>query len=278
MHSTWSDGTCSVRELVEQAKERGLRGIALTDHDTVDGMGELQSEAKAANLDCITGVELNSDYEPGVMHFLGYGINPDDEDFRRHLTWIQGGRKARNEEMIRRLNDLGIDISLAEVEACAVRGNAGRPHFAQVMISKGYVKSKRHAFTRYLGNDRPGYAPRRSLSPKECIALIRDAGGVSVLAHPQTLGMGKKLFRETIAELSSFGLGGLEVFYAEFNRRQEQFFAEVATENNLIMTGGSDYHGAASPNISIGIGSGTLHVPDESFVALRERIAGCHAS
>jgi len=179
------------------------------------------------------------------------------------LAKLREGRHERNQIILERLNKLGFALTWDEVAKLAKEDVVGRPHFVQAMIEKGYVKKKDDAFDRYLGKGKPAYVDRFRFSVDESIALIREAGGVPVLAHPFTLNLGRKRLRVLLAELAAKGLQGIEAYYSEHNHDQQRFCISTARDLGLALSGGSDFHGAMNPDIRQGVGFGNLNVPDE---------------
>ena len=212
MHSTFSDGSYTPEELVEEGVKQGLTAIALTDHDSTNGIPRFLAAAEGKPIRTISGVEVSADFRRGTMHMLGYGIHHEERELNEHLKWIRSGRESRNQEILHLLNKLGFHITWHEVQSYAGEDVVGRPHFAAAMVEKGYVASRQEAFDRYLGKGKPAYAERRRLSPSDTIRLIRGAGGVPVLAHPFTLNLGRSDLRKLIGELTREGLLGIEVF------------------------------------------------------------------
>jgi len=271
LHSTFSDGTFTPAELVERAESLGLYAIALTDHDSTNGVNALFEAAEGCSVRTLSGVEISADFRPGTMHLLGYMVDQDNEQLKVHLKWIREGREERNKEILHNLIELGCHITWQEVESYAGEDVVGRPHFARALIAGGYVANSREAFHKYLARGKPGYADRRRLSPEDSISLIREAGGVPVLAHPFTLHLGRWDLRRKVQELRDFGLEGIEVFYSEHTRDMQKKFQRLAKDYGLICTGGTDFHGAGSPDIEIGRGFGGLHIPDEIIEQLESR-------
>ena len=272
VHSTFSDGSLSPEELVQQAAARCITTIALTDHDTTEGVAPFLVACNSLGLEGISGVELSLSGGPGNSHLLGYWIDPMNQALQKTLQAVRGGRLERNLKMVDLLQAHGVEISWQEI--LEVAGDAevvGRPHFAQILQRKGYVKSKKEAFAKLIGQGCPGYAERYRLSPEEGIELIHGAGGLAVLAHPFTLGVGARELREHLVWLKSVGLDGLEVYYSEHSEQRTRLYTKLTQDLGLLKTGGSDFHGAANPNIRLGIGFGNLQVPVELMRPLRER-------
>ncbi|MBP7830753.1 MAG: PHP domain-containing protein [Kiritimatiellae bacterium] len=270
-HTIFSDGSLTPEELVDQACAAGLTAVALTDHDTTAGLPRFLKAAEGRPVRAIPGVEISADFSPGTMHMLGYFIRPDDAVLEERLAWIREGRDKRNAEILAKLNALGFGIEWNDVAKHAGADVVGRPHFAQVLLERGIVKTKDEAFDQYLGKGRAAYAERRRFSTEDSIALIRAAGGVAVLAHPFTLGLDDARLRELVQRLAGQGLGGLEVYYSEHSANLQQAYMKLAQDFGLVATGGSDFHGALAPDIKLGSGFGGLRVPDEVVEKLEAR-------
>lgn len=272
-HSTFSDGSLTPEELVDRACSISLAALALTDHDTMAGIPRFLAAAKGRPIVPIPGVELSVDLpNGGSMHMLGYGLDPENPALLRQMEWIRDGRTARNREILRKLNELGFPMTAEEVAAAAGEGVVGRPHFAQVMIQKGYAKNKDEVFDKWLGDDCPACANRPHLDASTAIRLVHDAGGIAVLAHPFTLHYGKAAMNATLDSLAAAGLDGIECHYTEHSPSQTRDYLEFAAARNLLVTGGSDFHGVASPGISLGTGFGSLRVPDDLLPPLLARL------
>jgi predicted metal-dependent phosphoesterase TrpH len=274
MHSTFSDGSFTPSELATKAKGFGLTAIALTDHDCTDGLDEFL-KACARNSDQpkltgIPGVEISADVKRGTMHILGYFIDHKNAKLEKTLVQIRNGREIRNEKILKNLNGLGFNLTWEDVAAFAGEDVVGRPHFAQAMISKGYVPSSEKAFELYLKKGKPGYADRFRLPPDASIGAILQAGGVPVLAHPFTLELDREALRNYVIELKDQGLHGIEVFYPEHSQPMVAEYLALAKELDMVATGGSDFHGLANPKIRMGIGFGPLNVPDEIVEDLKK--------
>jgi hypothetical protein len=241
-HTTASDGTLTPRELVRAAVARGIRVLAITDHDSTEGLAEARAEAAAhPPLTIVPGLEINCDVAGGEVHLLGYDVDVAAGWFQDFLRGQRAERAARVHRMAARLAELGMPIDPAEVLALVKEGSAGRPHVAQVMVRHGYVKSVREAFDRWLHATGPANVPRSRLTPAEAVAVIRRARGVPVFAHPGLAGRA-----ELVPELVAAGLMGIEVYYAEHSAAQTAHYKELCRAHGLVATGGSDYHGERS--------------------------------
>jgi predicted metal-dependent phosphoesterase TrpH len=277
-HTNESDGTFTPEELVDLALERGIEALAISDHDTFAGFDQALPLARSRGLDLVCGIELSTRV-PGTkvrtVHLLGYFLHqPPSAEFREWLGELITGRRDRNQRLIASLREQGIDIELGEVEKLG-RTLTGRPHFARLLIQKGYVRSFDEAFRRYLGELAPSYVERYAPYVKAAIQRVVEAGGLPVLAHPIRLG-----FRDTeaeekfIVELRDAGLRGIEVFHSDHGPREVERYAGIARKYNLAVSGGSDFHGEVKPQISLGTGyDGNLNIPKSVLESLRAAAA-----
>jgi predicted metal-dependent phosphoesterase TrpH len=269
-HTTASDGTLSPRELVRLAAKHGVRVLAVTDHDSTSGVGEAADEARVlGTLEIVPGLEINCDVPGAEIHVLGYGGDWDAPWFQEFLAAQREERRARVHRIAERLAELGMPIDPAEVFALVKEGSAGRPHVAQVMVARGYVKTVHEAFDRFLAANGPANVPRKRLTPIEAVRVVRRARGVPVLAHP---GLARR--DETIPELVEAGLLGIEAYYPEHSPAQITAYRETCARLGLVATGGSDFHG---PKIGGAKHPGEQPVPDEAWQALQARIAQVRA-
>lgn len=238
-HTTASDGALAPRDLVREAARRGVRVLAITDHDSTEALAEAFDEvAKHPPMTLIPGIEINCDVDGGEVHILGYFLEYQTEWFQAFLREQRSERKARVYRIVDRLAELGMPIDPEEVFALVKEGSAGRPHIAQVMVSRGYVKSFREAFDRYLRAGGPANVPRRKLAPAQAVDIIRRVGGVPVLAHP---GFAER--DDMIPDLVRAGLMGIECYYHEHSAAKTLNYLRMCNDLNLVATGGSDFHG-----------------------------------
>lgn len=270
-HSSASDGSLSPADLVRLAGATGLRAIALTDHDTQEGVAEAVSAGEEAGVVVVPGTELSLHFDGGGMHLLVLWLEPGTGPLQDRLGSLQTGREGRNQGIVERLTALGMPVSMEEILEEAGGGSVGRPHIAAVMMSKGYVPSIHAAFEEWLGNDRPAYVGRLRIDPEEAIELARQSGAVPVLAHPHTLGITSAgEMAALLGRLKSAGLIGLEAIYSSYRRHEREGYADLARRFGLIASGGSDFHGRYKPGLDLGSGYGDLYVSDEVMDTLRE--------
>ncbi|KPL11965.1 hypothetical protein AMJ85_02440 [candidate division BRC1 bacterium SM23_51] len=270
-HSSFSDGSLTPSALVAAAQEAGLAALALTDHDTCGGVEELLAAGEASPIETAAGVEVSVEFHGRTVHVLGYGIDPTHERLCAALLRIVDGRNDRNVRIIRKLQMLGIRIDLEDVEALAGEQVIGRPHIAQVLVQKGVVGSFEEAFARYLGRGQPGYCERFRLEPEAAIALIAEAGGLAVLAHPSYMNItSPDALAATLDRLKQAGLAGIEAYYTDHTEEQTRLYLEMAEQFDLLVTGGTDFHGSIKPGVALGWGRGSLRVPYVLFERLRD--------
>ena len=273
MHSVYSDGTCTPAELVALAEEGGVAALALTDHDTVAGIPDLLAAAENSPVEIVPGIEISATCARGTMHILGYLIDPTSAVLLEKIKKMQRGRDQRNQEILKKLNKLGYVLQWSEIEQQAGKDVVGRPHIAAALLQRGYVKTRKAAFDLLLAKGRPAYADRYHFSPQESIEMIHAAGGAAVLAHPATLALKDKALKQMLEELKGYGLDGVETYYSSHRPDQIAKFAQWGEELGLICTGGSDFHGANTPDIKVGTGFGQLNVPDEVLAQLKSAVA-----
>jgi 3',5'-nucleoside bisphosphate phosphatase len=277
IHSNASDGTCSPSEILSLSQKQQVGAIAITDHDTIDGSAEAIRLGIPPGIKFVTGVEISatpplSFHAPGSFHILGYDFRQDDPVLNQTLDKLQKARKNRNPQIIERLNGMDVKITLQEVCEETGDGQMGRPHIARVLIKKGYARSIDEAFNKYLGKEKPAYVDKFRLSSPEAIALIRDAGGVPVLAHPVLLETrSNEILENLVHALQEMGLMGIEVYYPSHSPDCVESYRKLAQKLGLLMTGGTDFHGSLKPDIQIGSGSGDFFVPFEVYEALINR-------
>lgn len=275
-HTTASDGTLTPAELVQLAKRSGLSALAITDHDTFAGFDSAVPVARESGLDLVCGIELNSRLHlPDAkgyrsVHLLGYWARgASSEEFRAWLKEQQEDRRNRNRRLAEALQSRGLQITLEEVEARG-RHLAGRPHFARLLIEKGYAKNHEDAFQRYLGESAPTFIERQSQTTEKAISKIRAGGGIPVIAHPVRLSLARDREREVLLGLKDAGLQGLEVYHSEHPPELQAHYRQLAEDFALLPTGGSDFHGGPKPDVQLGTGiRGNVRVPSEFLERMR---------
>lgn len=270
LHSNRSDGTETPTRIVDLAVEARLSAIALTDHDTLEGIDEARAAARG-RIRLISGIELSVQWPTGAMHLLGYWVEPGQGPVETRLAELRDSRNSRNAEIVAALTELGIDITLDEVEAEAGGSSVGRPHIGAILMRKGAVDSMADAFDRYLAAGRPAYRPRVRLDAADAVALFHEAGGVASVAHPHTIATSEADFRMAFESFAAVGIDGVECHYGEYTPQQRATLAATASRLGLVATGGSDFHGGHKPGLSVGTAKGDLRVPDEVVEALEAR-------
>jgi predicted metal-dependent phosphoesterase TrpH len=258
-HSTASDGTFAPADVVRLAKEAGLVGLALTDHDTITGLAEASAEATRLGLTFVPGIEISAipPTENGTLHILGYCIDPRNAVLTEMTRQLIDARDNRNPRIIAQLRELGIDITMDEALAQAQGGVLGRPHIAALLVKKGVVKTIKQAFDEYLGQGGKAYFDKERLSPRDAISRIRQAGGLPVVAHPIQLRTSNDAqLQQVIKNLVDLGLAGIEVIHSDHGPADVEKFAALADRYNLLKTGGSDFHGTNKKDINLGLANG----------------------
>ncbi len=270
-HSTASDGTCAPAEVVRLARRSGLTALVLTDHDTVGGVAEAAAEAEALGLGFLPGIEISAEIPgPGTLHILGYGVDPASPTLVELTRQLIEGRDNRNPRMVAKLNELGLDVTMAEWEAESNGGVLGRPHLAAVLLRKGYVSSIKDAFNQYLGQGAAAYADKEKLTSGRALAMIRESGGLPVLAHAAQLRTGNDGQLDTIVRgLVDQGLAGIEVFHSDHDAAWVGKTMALAERYHLLKTGGSDFHGTNKKDIDLGLARGR-RVPRAMFDELED--------
>ena len=269
IHSSASDGRHSPAEIVRMAVNAGVTVMALTDHDTINGLiPALEAAGEYPALTLIPGVELSTDTTGGEVHVLGYFIDYTNQEFKASLERMRNSRANRAGKMVTKLNELGCSIELARINEIAGDGALGRAHVAQALLEKGYITSFKEAFTKYIGHDCPAYVAREKLSPAEAVQLVLKADGLPVLAHPfTTLNPGTM-----VKELKTAGLVGMEVYYAGYLSTEIKNLLNLAQKYELIPTGGTDYHGIdAASEITIGGTDVPIHFVEQLIALAKQR-------
>ena len=266
-HTNESDGTCSPTELIREAVRAGVDTLGVTDHDTFAGYDEARAAAAAAGVELVCGIELSTKLHGHSAHLLGYFLDQHGPaGFREWVLDMQASRRERNVRLAARLRELGLDITVEEAERRG-RGMTGRPHFAQILVEKGYVSDIRQAFDQYLDESAKGYVYRREPQFAEGVERIRKAGGIASLAHPVRV---KGDVPALMPELRAAGLNAIEAYHSDHGPRETELYVSLAKRYGMLVTGGSDFHGAVKPETMLGTGyGGNLHVPEDLMEKLR---------
>ncbi|MBF0224794.1 MAG: PHP domain-containing protein [Desulfobacterales bacterium] len=274
IHSNASDGTLSPSEIIDLAIKLNLGAISITDHDTIEGIKDVLSIELPNHLKFITGVEISTDPPEnfsfkGSFHILGYGINIDNQELNEKLTLLKNARKDRNPQIIKKLNDLGVDITLEEIKKEeGIDAQIGRPHIAKLIIKKGYAKSINEVFDKYIGKGKPAYVDKFRIECSKVIELINNAGGIAVLAHPILLNIDKDTLAKLVSVMVNMGLKGIEVYYPDHSEDKMIDYKDIADKFGLLITGGTDFHGALKPDIKMAYGYGNMLIPYELYEKL----------
>ena len=273
-HSLKSDGSMTPAEVVREAKRAGLAAIALSDHDTVDGIREAVAEGEKIGVEVIPAIEFSVQSKTET-HILGYFIDIENPDLLKTLKEVVDLRIERNYVTCQRLNELGFDITIEEVRALAPNNFVGRAHFARVLMDKGYTKSVKEGFDLYMTSGKYAYCEKQRLTARDAVELIGKCGGISFLAHPHLTKLGDDELKEFLKKLKGFGLSGLEGYYTDYTPEMQEKYQAMAKELGLLISGGTDFHAAMKPHISIGTGLGNMKIPYsvlEAMKAERDRI------
>lgn len=273
-HSMFSDGTHTPEELIALAEQGGLTALALTDHDTTGGLDRFFGAAENSTVQAVTGIELSAEFAGTPLHLLGYLFNPRDPALQNALEWVQAGRAERNSRILENLNRLGYELTHDDVQKHAGSRLIGRPHFAAALVEKGHFRHPHAIFQQLLGKGKAAYAERRRLTPEACIEMIRKAGGVPVIAHPGQMRITARKLRRLVKHLKDHGLGGLEVWHPTHRDDQVASYLRICEDFDLAATGGSDFHGHRTPDLSLGRGFGGMNVPDSVLEILRGGSSG----
>lgn len=259
-HTVNSDGSMTATELVRHAKEHGLAAIAITDHDTVNGVREALDEGARIGIEVVRGIELSAQSDTET-HILGFDLDIHNQSLQTALQKALTTRRERIAETSELLKQLGFDVPVEEVYALAPGGIVGRAHHARLMMEKGYVKSVKEAFDKYLACGRPAYCDRQAMTAKESVELIKDCGGYAFLAHPHLTKKPDDVLFDFLKELKGYGLDGLEGYYTDYTPEMQEKYQNMARELNLKICGGTDFHAKMKPHIQIGVGLGNMKIP-----------------
>ncbi len=286
-HTNKSDGSLSPSELVMLAGQKGIKHIAITDHDSIDGLDEAMECGRETGVDVIPGIEFSTAYrisnnadisnEHGRtaerdVHVVGLFIDYKARDFADRLQDFVDSRVVRNEKMCRLLQEKAeVDITYQKLQEAYPEAMITRAHYAAYLEENGYVKSRKEAFERYIGDHCPCFVPREKVTPEDAVRFIHAGGGVAILAHPILYGLGKDTLRCLVSSMKEAGLDGIEAIYSTYTSSDERDIKKLAREFDLLISGGSDFHGVNKPDIDLGVGKGNLYVDDSVWENLYER-------
>ncbi len=280
VHSHYSDGSCSPKELVEYAATHGITAFALTDHDTIAGLDEAIAHARVFCEKCgqtsginpvevVPGVELSTEYNGRDVHIIGLFIDYQDIVFQNQIHTFMSAREERNIKMCARFEERGISIPITELKASAPGAVITRAHYAQYLLDRGYVKSHKEAFERYLGDHAPCFVPRDKVSPEQAISLIRATHGIPVLAHPVLYHMSNAELEALVGRLKEAGLMAIEAIYSTYSSSDTRQMQVIAKKYDLLLSGGSDFHGSTKSGLQFGTGYGSLYIHEDILDKLR---------
>ena len=273
-HSNKSDGSFTPAELIDLAVQKGITYIALTDHDSIEGIDEAKRRAEEISsssdtkISVIPGIEFSTDWNGRDVHVVGLNIDHTNKEFVGKLDFFLDSREGRNRKMAENLRNVGIGISYDALLKSFPDSVLTRAHFAKYLYEYGYVRSTHEAFERYLGPDAPCYVPREKITPVQAVEMTLMAGGIPVLAHPLIYKFGDEKLRELIAEMKEYGLVGIEAMYSTHSSEDEEYIKALAKECGLKISGGSDFHGTNKPGIDLGTGCGNLDIPEQVWFDL----------
>lgn len=271
VHSSASDGTFSPALLLSEAKKAGLSAMALTDHDTMDGIEEAATAAKELDIELVPGVEISTEYHDREIHVLGYYVSANYPRLKAMLEEFRDFRATRNVRMVKRLQEEGFSITMEQLTEKFPDSVLTRAHMSRFLCETGQISDTKTAFAKYLGENCCCYIDRPKISPVEAVILIREAGGLAVLAHPVLCDLTEADLRQMIVEMKEAGMCGLEAVYSENSAEDEVRMRKLADEFDLLITGGSDFHGSNKPDILLGVGKGNLHIPYAFLQSLKEK-------
>lgn len=279
-HTCKSDGSYTPTELVDYAIKKNLAAVAITDHDSIEGLDEAVAHAAALkerglpSVEVIPGIEFSTKYEKQDVHIVGLYISYEEETFRNALCGFVDSRVNRNRKMCENLRGAGIDITYEKLLAMFPGAVITRAHYASYLLGNGYVKSRQDAFARYLGDHTKYFVPREKVTPSQAVELILKAGGIPILAHPPLYHMGNDRLETLISFLQADGLMGIEVFYSTYSNQDVRDMQRLADKYDLLVSGGSDFHGANKPGLDLGCGYGKLFVPEEVLFNIKAALPG----
>lgn len=269
-HTTASDGTLDPADLVRKAATDGLKAVAITDHDTVGGLSQALRAGEETGVEVIPGCELSIDFKSGQMHLLGLFLPDPPRGLQATLDDLQDRRNNRNDRILGKLRDAGVDVTLEEIQELAGEASIGRPHIARVLVQKGVVESIDQAFKQYIGPGGAAYVPKDKLDPETAIRILKQEGATVILAHPYSLEIDTEELRELLGRLKEQGLEGMEAYYSEHTPEQTRTYLQLCREFDLLVSGGSDFHGSVKEDVALGTGKGNLDLSYDLVRRMRE--------
>lgn len=262
-HTNYSDGALSPTELLNLAKKKNLSVLAVTDHDSVEGIDEAIEAGKKLGIEVVPGLEISTDVDGDEIHLLGYFINHKDRELKSYLKFFRNERNERAKRIIKKLKKMGVEINIEEVKEVAKSSPICRPHIAQVLLKKKIVKSYLMAFQKYIGDYAPATEKKIYVSPQSAIKIINDAGGIAILAHPG------KMKEKVLTKLIEFGIDGIEVIHPSHKKNQQKFYKGIVQQYCLLGTGGSDFHGGLRNDEK---NFGSFYIPLRNFEQIKHSI------
>lgn len=273
-HSTESDGTLTPSELVHRAAETPLQAIALTDHDTTTGLAEFHEAGQALEIETISGIEISASWYHSAIHILGLFIDEHNDELKAYSMLASKRRISRNEKIIKKIATMGFHVSIEEWLAEAGHNVPGRPHLASILVKRGCFPDIKTVFSELIGNQAPGFVRQDLLHPQQAIALVHKAGGLAVWAHPYAMReVPFSTMKKTGLTLKGYGLDAIETHYPHFSEHTHRNAVKLAEKYNLLQSGGSDFHGKNSPGVQLGTGKGSLNVPYDFIVKMKEKLS-----
>lgn len=275
-HTAKSDGSYTPAELVDYAVEKNLAAVAITDHDSIAGLDEALSHAASLrrqglpSVEVVPGIEFSTKYEKQDVHIVGLYIAYDGDVFQEALNGFIDSREGRNRKMCRNLQEAGIGISYEKLQELYPGAVITRAHYASFLCEYGYVKNRQDAFAKYLGDHTKYFVPREKVTPSQAVELILRAGGVPILAHPPLYHMGNERLDVLVSSLTENGLMGIESFYSTYTNQDVRDMLRLAEKYELLLSGGSDFHGANKPGLDLGCGYGKLFIPEDVLTKIKE--------
>lgn len=270
-HSLFSDGTLTPEEIISYAKKLNLSAVALTDHDTTEGIEEFLLAGTKYNIEAIPAIELSASYNGNEIHIVGLFINKNSIALKELISYVAKKRIERNIKMTEKLSKLGLKISYDELSENAKGSVITRAHYANIMLKKGFALSRNEVFDKYISPGKPGFVEKTLPTAEECISAIKKSGGTAILAHPTLYKMDMSTLEKMCKNLIEFGLDGIETMYSSYSLKQESEIKNLALKLNLKFSGGSDFHGENKKNINLGYGKGNLKIPYEYLVKLKNK-------